>query len=100
MSINKIMHFANATLQGQFRKYSSIISQVAVECVASSSSIEEATDKFNTINLAVARILCTESIEDIGENTPEILSYAQILNAFIDIEKYWNGYCENPRNWK
>lgn len=84
-STYEILKWCNSILQGQFRKYSSVISQVGVFCVRGSHSLEEAEAKFKEVNLAVARI----SFREYSTDTSEILGYAQKFNSFLSIKKIW-----------
>ncbi|CAD5988469.1 hypothetical protein PCC9214_05389 (plasmid) [Planktothrix tepida] len=92
-STYEILRWCNQVLQGQFRKYGSVINQVAVFCVRDANSLEEAKERFKEINLAVARILSTgvqkHRIEDLDGDTPEILEYAEELNNHINIREIW-----------
>lgn len=92
-STYEILPWCNQVLQGQFRKYGSVINQVEVFCVDGANSLEEAQERFKEINLAVARIVSTgvqkHRIEELDEDTPEILEYAEKLNNHIDIREIW-----------
>lgn len=92
-STYEILRWCNQVLQGQFRKYASVINQVGIFCIRDANSLEEAKEHFKEINLAVARILSTgvqkHRIEELDEDTPEILEYAEKLNNHIDIKKIW-----------
>lgn len=94
METYEILAWCNQTLQGQFRKYPSVIDQVIGYCTGKeTTSLEEAKEKFSQINYAVARILAGASAED--DDTDEVIEYAQKLNNYAcipgvpQIEKEW-----------
>jgi hypothetical protein len=94
METYEILAWCNQTLQGQFRKYPSVIGQVIGYCTGKeTTSLEEAKEKFSQINYAVARILAGISSED--DDTDEVIEYAQKLNNYacihgvLQIEKEW-----------
>lgn len=92
----EILAWCNAILQGQFRKYGSVINQVAVFCVNNTNSVEEAYEWFKEVNLTVARLRAMETeyagLEEFEEedgDAPDVLEYAEKLNNHIDIRKIW-----------
>ncbi len=104
MSNYEILAWCNDVLQGQFRKYGSVINQVGVFCVNNTNSVEEAQEWFKEVNLSVARIRAMEpqyqGLEEFeeefeeeefeeNEDAPDVLEYAEKLNNHIDIRKMW-----------
>jgi hypothetical protein len=96
MNDYEILAWCNDVLQGQFRKYGSVINQVGVFCVNNTNSVEEAQEWFKEVNLTVARISAMEPQyqeleEEFEENedAPDVLEYAEKLNNHIDIRKMW-----------
>ena len=91
MDTYEILRWVNQTLQGQFRKYPSVINQVIDFCTTKDvATLEEAKEKFSLINFAVARIL-----SGCEEDTPEVVGYANKCNNYsgipgvLRIEQVW-----------
>lgn len=94
----QILCWCNIVLQGQFRKYKSVIDEVAKLCIENTNSIDEATEWFHKINFAVARII-TQNYLDNSCDSPIVLEIARELNQckFTVLNRTANNSAEDKK---